>query len=418
MAHLQQPQRIQIHLGAAIFSVSVAGITACGGSAPHHEPIPEGYYELVAPILAKNCVGCHSAGGIAPFSLDTYEAVAERAGKMKHVTQTRIMPPFLADNTGACNTYKDAMWLTDMEIATIGRWFDDGKLPGDPKRAPELPTPPERALPSVSASIDIGVDYTPNAALDDDYRCFVVDPAFATDRFLTGVQVRPGATAIVHHVIVYAPQNASAEAQAVRLDSREAGPGYTCFGGPRISGLPVAGWAPGMPATRYPDGTGIRLAQGRKLIIQVHYNTKAGVTPDRTRFDMQLADSVDKEAYMIPAGDYEMVLAPGQASVSTTVQTPAPLGFTLHGIIPHMHRLGRKLRVERVRAGVTACVIDVPRWDFDWQLFYFYSQPIRMESGDVLRLTCTFDTSSRTEPVRWGEGTEDEMCFTSAYVTL
>ncbi len=46
--------------------------------------------------------------------------------------------------------------------------------------------------------------YTPNAALTDDYHCFVLDPALASDQTLVGFNIVPGVAAEVHHVLVYA----------------------------------------------------------------------------------------------------------------------------------------------------------------------------------------------------------------------
>src|SRR5687767_9797020 len=71
------------------------------------------FYGDVAPILARNCVTCHQSGGIAPFQLIEYAQVKPLAASIKTATHNRTMPPFLPDNSGACATYHDAMWLSD-----------------------------------------------------------------------------------------------------------------------------------------------------------------------------------------------------------------------------------------------------------------------------------------------------------------
>ncbi|MBN8615428.1 MAG: hypothetical protein J0L92_32835, partial [Deltaproteobacteria bacterium] len=84
------------------------------------------YEEDVRPIVHARCVGCHRAGQIAPFALDTYESVAPLATRIAEVTRARTMPPFLAEASGACGTYRDARWLTEPEIDTLARWAAAG----------------------------------------------------------------------------------------------------------------------------------------------------------------------------------------------------------------------------------------------------------------------------------------------------
>jgi hypothetical protein len=265
------------------------------------------------------------------------------------------------------------------------------------------------------------LSYTPDATIDDDYRCFVVDPGTREDRFLTAFAVRPGRAEMVHHVLIYGLDSEESEARALELDAAEAGPGYTCFGGPSVDGdvNVLAGWAPGTAVTRYPAGTGIRLRGGRKVVMQIHYNLEhaGGALPDRTAVDLELAPAVEHEAEVLPLVAMDFELEPGREKVSASNEVRGEDGTTYHllGVFPHMHLLGRSLRVERIRDGEASCVADVPRWDFHWQQFYFYQQPIDIEPGDVARITCDFDTRGQSDVVTWGEGTRDEMCLAGFY---
>jgi hypothetical protein len=118
--------------------------------------------------------------------------------------------------------------------------------------------------------------YRPTAAngATDDYRCFLLDRKLTSDAFVTSAQIAPGATSLVHHVILYRLV-AGAVAEATALDARTAGPGWTCFGGPGVGNgttanprgiLDDAGWisawAPGWGSDRLRDGTGISLPAG------------------------------------------------------------------------------------------------------------------------------------------------------------
>ncbi len=83
---------------------------------------PVSYYEHVRPVLTQNCAGCHQAGGIGGFDLTTYESARARSASIGNATASRRMPPFLADNSGSCNTYRDALWLTDDNLDVLRLW--------------------------------------------------------------------------------------------------------------------------------------------------------------------------------------------------------------------------------------------------------------------------------------------------------
>lgn len=394
-------------------------LVACGGP----DPGPRGttWSQHVAPIVEERCVTCHQDGQIAPFALDTYEDAAAWGALLADVTAARTMPPFLADSSGACQSFEDAGWLSDAEIDTLRDWVDAGAPEGG--RSEVLSAPPAEHLDTPDLVVDLGVDYTPTLA-PDDYRCFVVDPGLPADRFLTAFEVVPGDPRIVHHVILYTLDSAAAEDAAQNLDEADATPGYTCFGSAVVpESRPIAAWAPGTPATRLPEGTGLRLLGGRKLVVQVHYNTSAATGSDRTAVRLELEEAVPSEALVFLLADLQMEVPAGQASAEHTFELDLstlglPLGVYVRGVFPHMHTRGRSMRLEAVREQGTECLVDVPRWDFDWQRMYWYQRPVYVYPTDTLRLTCSYDTSGDDEPVVWGEGTGDEMCLFGLVVTL
>jgi Copper type II ascorbate-dependent monooxygenase, C-terminal domain len=88
----------------------------------------------------------------------------------------------------------------------------------------------------------------------------------------------------------------------------------------------------------------------------------------------------------------------------------------------HMHTRGQSVRIvvnpDSARRFVA---LDIPRYDFHWQSSYFFEKPFKLNKGDVVRLTCTFDNTQAGQPwvngkqdkpkyVVWGESTQDEMC--------
>lgn len=379
------------------------------------------YYEDIRPILNDNCVSCHTDGGIAPFALTTYMEVAEVADRVRTATRDRLMPPYLADASGDCQTFHEPRWLAQAEIDLIDEWVRGGLPEGDPNTA--APTPVELpTLPRVDLELDMGTEYTPEPGVEDDYRCFLVEPTFEGFKYVTGYDVRPGNERIVHHVIVYNPITPD-EGQAARLlDQREEGPGYTCYGDARVVALPTVIWAPGAGAINFPENTGIRIDDDRPLIIQMHYNaTTPDPAPDRSIVDLVVEDEIETPANMGLLANFNIELPPRMPEVVQTADdrmifAPVRNDVLLWGAFPHMHTLGRQLRVN-INDAENTCLVDVPAWDFNWQGAFFYEQPVTLSAGDTMRLRCSYDTMSRDEFTYWGDGTQDEMCLSFFYVT-
>ena len=134
--------------------------------------------------------------------------------------------------------------------------------------------------------------YAPKPSVDDDYRCFVVDLELETEQFMTGYNFAPGNLEVVHHGILYTLNPYTDMAYLEALENEDPEPGYDCFGGPGVDADFVAGWAPGIGATTFPEGTGIALEAGQKMILEIHYNLLNGSQPDQTSVELMLEPSV------------------------------------------------------------------------------------------------------------------------------
>lgn len=370
------------------------------------------WYKDVLPIVQRQCLACHAPGGIAPFALDSYAAAQPRSASLADATSLRRMPPWKPDP--ACGgPFVGERRLTQAQIDAFVAWDSAGAPQGNPADAPPPPDGGLPGLPHVDQTVTMPEAYTPSAALTDDYRCFLVDPALAADQQVTGYDILPGVAAEVHHVIVYIVDKAAAQAK----DAQDPGPGWQCFGGANTTSDGALGaWAPGSGAVLFPAGTGIRLAANRGLAIQVHYNTLAGVrTPDQTSLKLMYAASPVTAAYLLPlvADGFSIPPLTNGYSYSKSFNNPAPLGIKLWGLLPHMHTLGRRITIT---GPANACLIDIPTWDFHWQQQYFRPAPFALGAGQSVTVGCTWDNpTNRT--ITWGEGTTDEMCFAFVYAT-
>ena len=396
---------------------------ACTGTEP--DPTADAdvtYYEDVAPIITENCASCHVDGQIAPFELTDYETVSVVVDSVVN----RRMPPWLADNSGDCNTYKDAAWLSDEEIQTLVDWVDQGMVEGDPESAPGLPDAlkglEERTTHSLVMDFDYFADFE---GQDDDYRCFIIDPGLTEDGYITAFEIEPGDPQIVHHVIVYAPADDSALAEAYAADDATETEGYTCFGGPGVASGMVAAWAPGRMVWDYPEGTGIRVEEGMPLIVQMHYNNGGSGNEDSTTVNFEIVDQVDDELLSWFWVNADIEIPPGQDDVETNYRSTLKNYTSYDGELdilmvgPHMHSIGTSLRADiEYQDADTECLVDVPRWDFNWQFAYELEEPMPMSARDRLNMRCNYDSSDRTEATYWGDGTGDEMCLITMYTVL
>ena len=457
--------------------LSVGALGACEGPEPSPAPIgdddpmmmedPEGpdesalsFYEDIKPLLDDKCNKCHVEGGIAPFPLETYEQVKPLAMAIRDSVMSGSMPPWQPEDD--CSELLGDFSLSPVQQQDLLDWVEGGVFEGSPENAVPSVADPGGKLTRVDMTLQIPVAYKPQL-FPDDYRCFLVEWPEQETRFVTGFKANPDNKSIVHHAIAFV---ASPEAVGhfEALDEAEEGPGYTCYGGPggenNLDGVSWLGsWAPGSSNVNFPEGTGIRVEPGSRLIIQMHLNSlSSDPAPDQSSFELRLADEVEREAVILPytnpawlRGD-GMHIPAGEKSVKHSFGidvtrfadivtggrlSNGPLRIYAAGL--HMHTLGVRARTAIRRQGTEECLLSIPEWDFNWQGSYGFAEAKVFNPGDELFLECEWDNSPENQPfvptdtdgdgehdafeqmepqdVKWGEGTFDEMCLGVLYVT-
>ena len=424
-------------------------------SDPDVDPVAEGpfWYGEVEPVVRENCVTCHQAGAIGPFVLDDYETAKAWAGAVSVAVTERSMPPWLVTDDGTCQTFAHSRALEDAEIELIAAWAEAGAPEGDPSLAVSDPNPVPPALDRVDLTVSTPT-FVPIAegvpsAEHDEYRCFLIEDPTDRDLFVTGFDVVPGNEAIVHHVLGMPVDPAAlgydGRPNRVNIDEMNGADGrdgWDCFGtaGGNIQekGVPIV-WAPGMGAVEMPDGIGVRVAENDVMVIQVHYNLVDPDTvgqSDQTSIRLRTETDGIREAHLaLPdlfldslfSGNPD-VIPPGESAYEYTFSAKAweLLAYSgapqsswdqpveLAGIMPHMHALGREQHVRVIRAdGTDECLSEVLSWDFHWQLWYFYEQPVILDPEDEVEITCVWDTTGVEGPTLPGWGTQSEMCLST-----
>ena len=386
------------------------------------------YSEHISRLMQKHCQECHRPGGAGPFSLLTYADAVSWADDLKTFTANRTMPPW-SPKSGH-DLIENARVMTDSEIRQIAAWVDAGTPEGDPKRLPEplvfrdgwkLGTPDIVLTPTES--------FTLSADGKDEYRCFVLPTNYDKDLYVKAMEVLPGTRAVVHHVLAFL----DTRGQAAKLDEKAPLPGYaTTAGYPGF--LPtggLGGWAPGNTPEPLPDGMAKLLPKGADVVIQVHYHKTGKIEHDQTQIGLYLAkEPVNRLAHgmaIVPYGarPRQMTIPAGEKNYEVQGGLVLQKDLLVLTVTPHMHLLGKDMKVTaKLPDGTETTIIDT-LWNFNWQESYQFKKPIALPKGTELKVVAHYDNTEGNphnpnhppETVRWGEQTNNEMCIAFLEVT-
>jgi peroxiredoxin len=382
------------------------------------------YARDVAPILARSCETCHRAGQIGPMPLTSYVQASAWRGDIKRFTESRQMPPWKADP--GYGDFQDSRRLPAHDIAVLAKWADAGAPEGNPK---DIPAPPHFRdgwpLGTPDLVLQPSRPYHLEADGSDVYRCYVIPTDFTHDRYVSAVDVQPGNRSIVHHAIAFIDGTGA----SAKLDGHEKEPGYTSFGGVGFTPTgALGGWAPGITAHYLPAGVATEVPAGARIVLQVHYHKDGKPETDFSRIGLYFAKSeIQKTLHIIPIIHGLQIPAGDAHYTVTTTSAPSPVDYHLLAVTPHMHLLGRAMKLTAIKPnGETVPLISISDWNFNWQATYFYKKPIAFPKGTRVVMTATYDNSaanprnpnSPPKLVSWGEQTTDEMCIAFLHYTL
>lgn len=365
---------------------------------------PVTWHNRISRIVDRNCVECHRDGESAPFPLVTRKDVLAQREMVRLVVEARSMPPWFA--TADYGDFATDRRLSERDRADFLAWLDGGAPVGDPKDAAQMV---ERVKGWKVGAPDLvleGKEFAVPAAGVVEYQYRWIDAAKEEDRWVRAVEVRSSAPEVVHHVLVF-PRFPKKDPR-----SKTQGP----FDG-GLTGY-FAATVPGHGYFVYPEGMAKKWPAGTQLFVQVHYTPNGKAVKDRPTIGIVFAKGPPREevrtrgifnaAFQIPAGADRY---PVQQAF-TFPQAGRILEF-----MPHMHVRGTAFRYElELPDGTKRTLLDVPRYDFNWQLVYRLREPIEVPRGARLQATGWFDNSAKNpanpDPSRivpFGEQTSDEM---------
>ncbi|HEY4363008.1 MAG TPA: thiol-disulfide isomerase [Bryobacteraceae bacterium] len=373
----------------AMFALAVAA-----SFAPSVHAAPLSFHKDVEPILQHHCQSCHRPGESAPMSLLTYAQARPWAKAIRASVFTGKMPPWQADPH--YGKFSNDPSLTAAEKQTLLSWVDTGSQEGNPADAPKpIDFPQGWRIPKPDIVFEMPQDFTVPARGALDYQYIAVPTHFTEDKWVEMAEVRPGDRSVVHHAIV-----------VVDTGGGEATQEY------------LAGYAPGMNPQIWKPGQARRIKAGASLVFQMHYSPTGKLCKDRTRIGLVFAkapvtEQIVARQVMYPA----LAIPPGnpnfRVEASVTIQDPVRLA----GMRAHMHLRGKSFQFRAIYpTGESEILLNIPKFDFDWQPYYYLESPKLLPRGTKIICTAYYDNSANNinnpDPnklIRWGPQSWDEM---------
>lgn len=356
---------------------------------------PVTFHRDVLPILQEHCQSCHRPGQIAPFSFTTYHQALRWAADIKDYTASRKMPPW---KPVAGLPMQGHRLLPRKDITTLAQWVDGGMPEGDSRQAPKKREWKEGwQLGKPDLVLEVPEDFEIGPSGEPLWRNYVIPSGLEEGKFISAIDILPGNPRVIHHALILVDEKNNARGFLP--------PGKSSFnaGLPLVLGFfPYAGafgWTPGQVPRHMPPGTGMWLPGGRDLLVQIGYQRTGLPESDegkhRTRIGLYFATKVKRhfrglllmpKFFEVPANKSNWEVK-GTACITADCQ--------LHSILPHMHLLGKDLKVTMTPPGdKPRTLLFIKEWDYSWQETYFLEKPLAIKAGTQFDIIAHYDNSS------------------------
>jgi mono/diheme cytochrome c family protein len=390
-------------------------------------PAKPTYTKDVAPILFRNCTSCHRPGEIAPMSLLTYDDVRPHAKDIRDEVSEGHMPPWHA--AAPKGTFLNERGLTAEEKKVLIAWANTGAAKGDPKDLPPAPVYPEGwAMGQPDVVFEMEEEYKVPAEGVIEYEYFYIPTNFTEPKWIQAIELRPGNREVVHHALAFYRAKPDMRRTPVLSPNREQmvlpPPPKQGTRPQREDQTPsriLATYAPGTNPQVLRPGTAIRLEPGGVIELQMHYTTNGKAAVDRTRVGLQFSkDPAPREVRVSHFMNGTLKLPAGSPDTRVDADISFVSDAIIWGIFPHTHVRGKKWEyVLELPDGTKKNVLSVPTYDFNWQTYYMFADPLQVPKGSRLVSSAWYDNSagnkSNPDPkvdVKWGDQTWEEMQYT------
>jgi hypothetical protein len=188
-----------------------------------------------------------------------------------------------------------------------------------------------------------------------------------------------------------------------------------------ISGGKIIGTAPGDGPDIWPEGYGKLIRKGSRIIFNIHYHKEKG--PGTGTWDQSMIAikwHTKPVKYVVRAAGISSrgwEIPPQNKSWRVGASRLFEQDSMIINMMPHMHLRGKAARYEAIYPnGKREVLLEVPAYDYNWQMTYTYKKPKFIPAGTRLEVSMWFDNSSENaevpdpdRPVGFGSMTLDEM---------
>jgi len=366
------------------------------------------YHNRISRIVQENCQECHRRGGLAPFSLESYRDVIGNAGMIRRVVRDGLMPPWFAEPVpeGEPNPWANDRSLSRADKEDLLAWLEGDRAEGDPADAPlprRFPTDWNIGKPDHIIPLPRAVPVKAEGRMP--YVNLFVKTDFKEDKWVSATEIKPTFAEVVHHVLVFVVPPSEA-GNIRRRDANREDRGF------------LAAYVPGNTWRQFEKGLAKHLPAGATLHFQMHYTPNGRAVTDRTELGLKFSDTPPEHVVQVAGiANHKFRIPPGHPNYSASKSLDLTTDVAILSFLPHMHLRGKAFRYELIdEAGRRSTLLNVPEYDFNWQLQYRYAEPLRVKAGSRIVVTGTFDNSpdnpanpDPSKTVRWGPQTEDEM---------
>jgi len=382
------------------------------------------YTNDIAPILTRRCFTCHSAGGVAPWQMSSYEKVKGWGPMIREVVSTKRMPPWFIDPH--YGTFKEELNLSDEETHALISWVNGGMVRGEgddilstqaiPKRKEWTLGDPDVVFEFAEAQVipptgilPIGMAY--------------MTPPVEKDMWIRAIHMLPGNFKVVHHanVIALRPEVFNDKTNFMEV-SAEQQDWHKESGNAVAAGQIIAGYVPGYDAFELPDDAGMFVPKGTRLGFFMHYITTGKEEHDLTKLGIYLYRKPPRYIVsVINIHDKNFTILPGEKEHLRRAEHKLEKDIRLVGLSTHMHYRGKYMTVTaQYPTGKKEILISVPYYRFAWQKQYFLKTPKVLPAGTTIVVDGAFDNSELNpdnpdpkQTVVYGPQSGDEMfnCF-------
>ncbi len=401
--------------GIAIALTFTAGLYAA--------PAPT-FYKNVLPVLQQNCQACHRPGEAAPMSFLSYESTRPWAKSIREAVLSKKMPPWFADP--AHGKFSNDRTLTKADADVLAAWVEAGAPAGDPKDAPKPRVFTEGwNIGTPDLILEMPAEYKVAASGTIEYQHFVVPTGFTEDKWIQVVELRPGDRTVVHHAAVFTRPPESRWLRQAKLGEPVAG--KQAEAGQGIGDELLDFHVPGSVPHALPPGQAKLIKAGSDLIFQMHYTASGKPATDRTRLGIVFAKTPPKERVLtMVIANRGIVIPPGAADYAADAKMTLQDDARIVALNPHMHVRGKSFEFRVTPAGgETKTLLNVPRYDFNWQLQYYLTEPIALTRGSRIECYARYDNSANnpanpdpSKEVRWGDQSWEEMLAGTVEVAI